>query len=217
MAFSLCLLIKPRLFALAFWFALPVVVVYYLKGEFTLSAKGYAFDSVFARFLTNPIILEFGFGALAGFMYKKVSHYVEGKSALVSILIATAIGMAIYTRELTAYNLLSGIAFSILVLTFALYSNAVTRFFPQFLITLGNISFSLYLIQNPLAGFISGKAEKLLPGSMHGVPGFVALITISILVAYLTYHYVEVKLTQFLRNKLHTGRISALEDNPVSS
>lgn len=216
MAFSLCLLVKPRLIALAFWFALPVVVVYYLKGEFTLSAKGYAFDSVFARLLTNPIILEFGFGALAGFVYKKVSHYVEGKSALVPLLIATAIGMAISTKELTAYNLLSGIAFSVLVLTFALYSNVVTRSFPQFLITLGNISFSLYLIHNPLAGFISGKVEKLLPGSMHGVPGFVALLTMSILVAYLTHHYIEVKLTQFLRKKLHTGRISALDGTPVS-
>lgn len=203
MAFSLCLLIKPRLIALAFWFALPVVVVYYLKGEFTLSAKGYAFDSVFAKFLTNPIILEFGFGALAGFVYKKASHYVEGKSASVPILIATAIGMAIYTRELTAYNLLSGIAFSVLVLTFALYSNVVTLFFPKCLITLGNISFSLYLIHNPLASFISGKVEKLFPGIMHSVPGFVILIAVSIIVANLSYHYIETRLTLKLRKAFH--------------
>jgi len=214
LAFALCLLIKPRRIALFFWFSLPVVVAGYLSGNVTLGTQGYAFDSVLARFLTNPIILEFAFGVLAGYFYKKFNRYVEDKSALLPMLLLIAIGIGIYQQKLTAFNLLSAMAFSALVLSFALYSQAITRVFPRLFITLGNISFSLYLIHIPLANFISDKTEKVLPGIMHTVPGFFILIFMSILVAYLTYHYIEIKLTRFLRKKLNTARPGVINGTP---
>ena len=216
LVFSICLLLKPRITALAFWFAIPAMVAYCLQSNFTLSTKGYEFESVLARFLTNPIIMEFGFGVIVGYIYKKNKCRIKSQSALVPLLTLLCIGVGIYSQKLTAYNLLSGVAFSLLVLVFALYNDAVIRIFPRFFIVLGNISFSLYLIHNPLSVFMLNKTEKILPGMLNSVPGFVAMTMTSIVAAYFSYRYVETKFTRKLRKKFHFVQKTSIPDTRPS-
>jgi Predicted acyltransferases len=213
--FSLCLLIKPRITALSLWFSLPLIVGYFHQGDFSLSTKGYEFNSVITGFLTNPIILEFGLGVIAGYLYKKINGRVDCRTIWIPALVLMLIALGIYGRYLTKYNLLSGIAFSVLVLTFALYNKPVTRFFPRCFITLGNISFSLYLVHNPVAHFISDKVEKRFPDSMHNVLGFIVLVTISILAGYFVHRYVETNLTRVLRRALKVGRAESQGGKPM--
>ncbi|UIA94530.1 acyltransferase (plasmid) [Erwinia tracheiphila] len=205
LAFSICLLVKPRITALCTWFLLPIALAYTLTSTFTVSTHGYDFNSVMLRFLTNPIILEFGIGALTGYTYLYLKNKDVLNSAYLSILCLALIVAGIALGQLKAYNVISACAFFFLVLFFALQSQQILKFTPKLLIMLGNISFSWYLIHNPLAGFISGKVDKFYPGAMHSTLGFIILIVTSIFFAWLSHKYLELKLTakvRFLMDKI---------------
>lgn len=205
-AFAICLLFKHRLITLASWFAAPVIISSFLFSNIALSTQGYNYHLVIIKFITNPIILEFGMGIASGIIYKKIRRMYKGASLLPPLISTLLIGIGIYYKQLTSYNLVSGAAFSILVLIFALHNQIITYTLPKFLINLGNISFSLYLIHNPLKDFIARKIEKTNPDIIHNVTGFIFLILISILAAYLSYRYIELTLTNKLRAKFITNR-----------
>lgn len=199
LAFSICLLVKPRLIALCAWFLLPLALAYSFTSTFTISTHGYDFNSVMLRFLTNPIILEFGIGVLSGYAYLYLQNKITFKSGYLSAFCLSLIVAGIALGQLKAYNVISALSFSFLILFFALQNKQVLRFTPKLFITLGNISFSWYLIHNPLAGFISGKVEKIYPSAMHSIAGFMSLIMLSIFFAWLSHKYLEIKLTNKLR------------------
>jgi exopolysaccharide production protein ExoZ len=199
LAFSLCILVKPRLTALCAWFLLPILLAYSLISNVTLSTQGYDFSSVVLRFLTNPIILEFGIGVLAGYTYLYLKNKDILNSAYLSILCLALIVAEITFGHLQAYNLISAGAFFFLVLLFALQNKKTLKFAPKSLIFLGNISFSWYLLHNSLAGFISEKVEKFYPDAMHSPTGFIILIITSIFFSWLSHKYLEIKLTAKVR------------------
>ncbi|HHA1786305.1 acyltransferase family protein [Enterobacter kobei] len=200
LVFAFCLLFKHRLVMLFAWFILPAAISFFVFSNLVVSTQGYNYHSVIIKFVTNPIILEFGLGVASGIIYKKLKPIYKNKSFLPPFIILSLISMGIYYKQLTSYNLASGIAFSFLVLTFALHNKVITDFLPNFLITLGNISFSLYLIHNPLKDFISRKVEKTNPDLIHNTLGFVGLILISVIAAYFSYRYIETTLSSKLRN-----------------
>lgn len=202
LAFSICLLSKFRTLALCGWFLLPVVLAYSLTSNFTISTHGYDYNSVMLRFLTNPIILEFGVGALAGCFYLYLRDRDILESGYLSVLCLAVIAVGIMSGQLQAYNITSACAFFFLVLIFSLQSQKIMRFRPKALVMLGNISFSWYLIHNPLAVFLSGKIEKIYPGAIHNTVGFIFLIIASLFFAWLSHRYLEVKLTEKIRSLL---------------
>lgn len=203
LAFSICLLVKPRLIALCAWFLLPIVFAYSLTSTFTVSTHGYNFNPVMLRFSTNPMILEFGIGVLAGYVYLYLRNKNIFESGYLSALCLTLIIAGITSGQLRAYNVISACAFFFLVLFFALQSQHILKFTPKPLIMLGNISFSWYLIHNPLAGFISEKVDKFYPGAMHSTSGFIILIVISVFFAWLSHKYLEIKLTEKIRSSMN--------------
>jgi len=207
LAFSICLLVKSRLTALCSWFLLPIVLAYSLTSTFTLSTQGYDFSSTMFRFLTNPIILEFGIGVLAGYVYLYLKNKDILKSVYWSALCLALIVAGITLGQLQAYNVISACAFFFLVLFFALQNQQILKFTPKPLIMLGNISFSWYLIHNSLAGFISEKVEQIYPGAMHSTIGFIILIISSIFFSWLSHKYLEIKLTVKLRSLI--GKITS--------
>jgi len=202
-AFSVCLLFKKRLLALAAWFLAPVGAAYFLLPEITLSPSGYNFESVGAKFLTNPIILEFGIGVLTGYAYLALNKFMKSKYCMLSFACLIMISIGIIKHKIGGYNLLSALSFSFLVLCFALESEYIVKFTPRFFVTLGDISFSWYLLHIPLASFIAGKVEKANPNAMHSTLGFTVLLIASILVAFLSHKFIEVKLTNKIRSSIN--------------
>ncbi|WP_312477793.1 acyltransferase family protein [Kosakonia cowanii] len=200
LAFAVCLLIKPRLLALTIWFIAPVLIAFSLTSTFTLSTEGYNFNSVISRFLTNPILLEFGLGVLAGHTYFYLKNREINFSRYLPFLCLTIIAIAIALGYLKPYSVFSAVAFFFLVLFYALQNRCILKYTPQFLVTLGNMSFSLYLVHNPLAGFITGKVEKMQPGAMHTLPGYFSLLIASLVLAALSHKYLEIKLTDKIRS-----------------
>ncbi|NNS08070.1 acyltransferase [Erwinia sp. JH02] len=197
--FSLCLLVRFRMVALACWFIAPVFIAWYLFPQVSFSTKGYHFNSVMARFLTNPLILEFGMGILTGYIYLYLKDRASYLSLIPPALIISLTAYGIYSGELKGYSLLSGMVFSVVILIFALYNNAVIKITPGFFIMLGNISFSWYLTHVQCGAFLSKKIEKTFPGATYTAAGFLSLLLLSIFIAFLSHRYIEIKLTKKLR------------------
>ncbi|QLJ67737.1 acyltransferase [Serratia marcescens] len=200
LAFSLCLLVRHRLLALTCWFSFPAILACFTGQNVTFSTAGYEFNSSLLRFFTNPIIIEFGFGMLSGYVY----NHLKGRNeklffSLAILTLASTIYLVVIGR-LPAYNLSTSFIFSLLVLFFALSNNTIIKLTPSPVIVLGNISFSWYLLHSPLASFVSDKVEKAHQNLMHSSLGFIALIAISILIAFLSHKYIEIKLSKSIRS-----------------
>ncbi|PIJ48817.1 MULTISPECIES: acyltransferase family protein [unclassified Erwinia] len=200
--FSLCLLIKHRFTAICVLFSLPTIYAYFSTGSVTLSTAGYSFDSASLRFLTNPIIFEFGIGILSGVLYFRFKNksILKNPYILLSCVIVTIGGIS--SGFLIQYNLITSIMFSFLVLLFSLQNDSILKFTPKIFITLGNISFSLYLIHNPLGGYILGLAEKVQHGALKSLIGIAVILFITLITSWLSHKYIEIKLTKKVRDLL---------------
>ncbi|CAI1580720.1 Uncharacterized protein conserved in bacteria [Serratia marcescens] len=199
LAFSLCLLVRYRFLALACWFSFPAILACFTGQNVTFSTAGYEFNSSLLRFFTNPIIIEFGFGMLSGFVYNHLKGRNEKLFFSLAILTFASTSYLVVVGWLPAYNLSTSFVFSLLVLFFALSNNMIVKVTPSPVIVLGNISFSWYLLHSPLASFVSDKVEKAHPNLMHSSLGFIALITTSILTAILSHKYIEIRLSNSIR------------------
>ena len=212
-AFSACLLFSRKLIPLALWFITPVAICFLSIGNITFSTKGYNFDSVFIEFITNPIILEFGMGIVTGLLYLRLSKNGRAPHIIMTTSLVALVITGIGTNILTMYNLLSGFAFSLLVLALSLSEKFFHSQWIRFVVFLGNISFSLYLIHNPLASFMSKKVEKYIPGMMHSALGVTIMLMAAILAACISHKYLEIRLSKFIKSKIESRFINS---NPAS-
>jgi peptidoglycan/LPS O-acetylase OafA/YrhL len=65
----------------------------------------------------------------------------------------------------------------------------IAKYTPRFLVTFGEISFSLYLIHTLMNGGIGNRLENL--GVPDGTPRFIWSCVISIGLAYLSHRFIE--------------------------
>ncbi|ECB4844392.1 acyltransferase [Salmonella enterica subsp. enterica serovar Liverpool] len=202
--FSLCLLCKNKLVPLFVWLLAPVVLCPIITGVFTLYTSGYNFNNVYLEFITNPIILEFGFGVLTGLVYLRIKKNEYTFHALIPLFAIVLIIFGISTKYLTMYSLLTGVAFSILVLILSLSERLFIGSWSNKLVYLGNISFSLYLIHNPLANFILKTVDKYTINAMHNGFGVFILLLAAILAAHFSHKYLELRLSNLTKNKLES-------------
>lgn len=195
LAFGLCMLFNKRWLVLSLWFIAPVFISYQFFGSITLSAYGYNYNNAISQFLTNPLILEFGLGVVAGHLYFALKDKVKFKTPILSVVLFILTAILISHGILGGKNVLSALAFSILILSFSLQNDLIMKYTPRFLITLGNVSFSWYLIHKPIGDLIVKKVEKVSPAVFHTLPGLISLIIISIIFAVLSHRFIETKLT----------------------
>lgn len=200
-ALSVCLLFRNKLIPLALWFIAPLAICFMSFGSVTFSTKGYKFDSILIAFITNPIILEFGMGIITGLLYLHLSKKTYVPHIIITFIFAALVIIGISAKVLTMYNLLSGFAFSLLILVLSLSEKSINSNWIRFPVFLGNISFSLYLIHNPLANFLSKKVERYIPEFMHSPLGVIIMLLAAILAAYVSHKYLEIRLSRFIKSK----------------
>lgn len=203
-ALSVCLLFRNKLIPLALWFIAPIAICFISLGSVIFSTKGYKFDSILIAFITNPIILEFGMGIITGLLYLRLSKKNHAPHFIITTTLVAVVLIGVSTKALTMYNLLSGFAFSLLVLALSLSERFFNSQWIRFLVFLGNISFSLYLIHNPLASFMSKKIEKYVPNLMHSALGITIMLLAAILAACVSHKYLETRLSRFIKSKFES-------------
>jgi len=205
LAFTFCLLSKYRMLALIFWGFLVTCVAPMIAGFHpTLSVQGYAFQTPTIAFITNPLILEFLMGTLAGYVYlqltkRRMSMKLPLISSVMAIVLLLSIVFGIYTGSIRALHLESTIILSLFVLFLTLGEPVLQASIPRVIKYLGDISFSLYLLHNPIGQTIIKIMGPVGQSGFNGIPTLLLAILLSIFSAHVTYKYIEVGLTRKLK------------------
>lgn len=208
LVFGLCLLIRNRFIALISWGALATCIIPAIAGfQPTLNIQGYHVESPLYGLLSNPIILAFLIGAIAAYLYfgirqKITSVHLPLFSALLSLVIFLYLAWGIYTHNIRALDTWSSVIIGLFVLTLTLGDSVLRKFTPAILIYLGNISFSLYLLHNPVGWAVLKRFEFSDASPVRAVLAVILATAASIIAAHFTYQYIEVRFTRWLKKKL---------------
>ncbi|MGP3146745.1 acyltransferase family protein [Serratia bockelmannii] len=214
LAFALCLMMKYRILTLICWGGLMTYVIPAFAGfQPTLSVQGYDFQTPTIAFITNPLLLEFLIGVFAGYVYLQLKRCVVSvKLPLISNVIAIGllcyIVFGVYSGNIRALNLESTIVLGFWVLFFTLGEQVLQAYIPQVLKYVGNISFSLYLLHNPIGMAVMKQMGPVGQSAFKGIPTILLATLLSILAAHLTHKYIEVGLTRTLKNKFMPSKKS---------
>ena len=170
--------------------------------------------SVFSPFLIfygDPVMLEFVFGILAYYLlrclYRRYTlHPLSKTVSLVSALCIPVIFclLAYFTPRINVIGFrrlpLWGLpAFCLLVLAFLAGLNLAM---PRFLVQLGNISYSLYLVHYYPVMLLDRAVFDFSTLSVLSVIGLAVSVVMSVALAYLCWLLVERKFTGWLRKVL---------------
>ncbi|MGL5384694.1 MAG: acyltransferase family protein [Serratia sp. (in: enterobacteria)] len=188
---AICLISKYRWPLLLGVFSLSLVVFPMLAGHSpTLDVSGYQFNSAYLNLMTNPIIWQFLVGVGFGLIYPFTKNF-NGQLRLATLVIATVVTgyFVLFTPRLGHGLTMSGWYLSILFIAVVLNDELITKCIPGFIITLGEISFSLYLIHTLMNSGIGKRFEDI--GVADGLPRFVLSCAVSIGLAYLSYKFIE--------------------------
>jgi len=210
--FGICILLNKKLPILIGWIICSIIAGVYFTSKLTFETSGYKIEPPLFSFLTNPIIIEFFIGALAGYTYQylqKSSDKIKRGFALISIII---VGLGFSYGFIQGWNVGFAVILYFVVVTFALFNDFITKYTPSFFIMLGNISFSWYLLHNQVASYISWQVEANNPGVMHSTLGFFSLLAISILLAYISHKLLEVWLTNKIRDAIFSSPLGKFID-----
>lgn len=214
LAFALCLMMKHRILALICWGGLMTCVIPALAGfQPTLSVQGYDFQTPTIAFITNPLLLEFLIGVFAGYIYLQLKRRIVLVrlpliSSTVAIGLLCYIVFGVYSGRIRALNLESTIVLGLLVLFLTLGEQVLQAYIPRVLKYVGNISFSLYLLHNPIGIAVMKQMGPVGQSAFKGIPTILLATLLSILVAHLTHKYIEIGLTRTLKNKFMPSKQS---------
>lgn len=190
---AVSLLFKKHWVALYSFFVCILIVLPFLAGATpTLDVQGYDFNSAYLNLITNPIIWQFLAGVTLGLLYP----YLKNIPAVIALpLLLLAIGATIWGIGYQGYyrhGINSAGAFlTLLVLAVVICDRYLANYIPQFLVYLGKISYSLYLIHTVLNAVLSKRLDKL--GMSYGWPRFILFCAVAILIAHFSYRYIEQK------------------------
>ena len=179
-----------------------------LLGILVLLLQMLPLESTCLRFYGDFIQLEFVFGILTYYIVRKLYQVCEEKSftSLLSYLsIPIVLGLFIYLAITKQHTDISGMgrvlywglpALIIVLCTFIVNLNITM---PKFMIVLGNMSFSIYLLHYYPLMFIDRKIYSFESYSPKGVVFVVCGLLVVILISYISHLLIEKKLTRYLR------------------
>lgn len=201
MLFGLCMVSKYRniiFYSLCF---LSLIVVPILAGHNpTLSTHGYQLNSPYLNMLTNPIIWQFTLGVFIGSNINGMKQY-KGKITFVALCFSSALFIyAFFSGFMAKHGVIEFGAISGLVIAlFVIHDDYITKITPKWLISIGDASYSLYLIHTGAMIGIGVRIYKKMGIQPEGFILFISVSTLSIILALLSRKYLEIKLAGILR------------------
>lgn len=189
--FSACLVLKKPVLTLTAFFVLALVMLPLLAGHsITLSAEGYPFSSARLNLFTNPVSWLF----IAGVLTAKLRPTLVSLPftlRLLSLILSLIFVVWCFTRHHFAGHGIDGSGFPLLLLFISVVVNHdwLDPYSPRWLTFIGDISFSLYLLHTLL---ITGIGKHLRwTGLTEGVKGFILYSLVALLLAALSFRFVE--------------------------
>ncbi|MDL2301456.1 acyltransferase [Lachnospiraceae bacterium OttesenSCG-928-D06] len=180
-------------------------------GAFVLLGKVFLGANVVLSFYSNPIILEFVMGMLCYEIARKIYNYhrkQKGSPFLIPVLSLLSLFLVIFMWQIRPLVSMSGFnrllywGIPALLILLCFFTLGLLTTMPKFTVTLGNISFSLYLIHYYPVMFIDRKILDFSIVTPISVLGAICSILIIILAAKFAWYLIEHKLGTWLRVQL---------------
>lgn len=218
--FSVCMFFRFRLLALAAWALTAVVIVPALSGFTpTLNTHGYQFEKPLYGLLTNPLILEFLIGVVCAYAFiaLKKYHYslkINFLFSAIAVLSTVYLICGLINGYVFAVHLPSTIIVGVFLFSLCMAEPLIKKYIPDFLVKLGDISFSLYLLHTLVGIFLFKKIGNLYSGDAYKILVVVIAVMVSIIAAYFSHKYIEVKFVNYLKRKMSSkGHVSNVVKN----
>lgn len=164
---------------------------------------GFTMDSAYLSMITHPIIFEFVAGAALGLLYPLLSDRLNIFSLILSIF-----GMVIFiynalTHTWQGHGVLGyGFTSFLLVLSVIQLERAGYVFKSRFLLYLGGVSYSVYLLHMNIKNiFIKLFKHSGVDMGDYGLLLLCLSVLTTMIVAHYTHEYIEKNFTKYLKNK----------------
>jgi exopolysaccharide production protein ExoZ len=152
-----------------------------------------------SRYPLSPLNLEFMFGVLAAWIAKGTgSRLAPWWWAVAGVALALAMLTLMTEDNLPLARLAFAFGLALVVVGFALLERGATLAWPALLLLMGNASYSLYLIHNPLLSVTQRLFGRLDLGWLVALPLGVA---VSLLAGVLYFWLVERPALGFFRRR----------------
>jgi peptidoglycan/LPS O-acetylase OafA/YrhL len=213
---------RARYLFLTAWFLATLVALPLAAGKSpTLEpTTAYGFAVTYLNLVTNPIIWLFFVGSLIGLIYSATPLSIPAsrlsKAVLLVFAILVGVQWALDFRTLNGVTNagLSLIPFFALVV---LSTKAAPLPVPRPLVYLGDISYSLYLIHSIVIAWylpiVTAIGVPIVP--LTRFIGMAASIAVSLVLAALSHHWIEIKVSAAARNLLRSIVLGSSRPLPV--
>lgn len=188
---------SARWIAFSAWLGLTLLLAPWLAAGYVSLQVGndYHFGTALANQITNPMVWEFAGGVLIGLLYR--SKLSIPRSRLSDALVVACIALVVAVSWRTSPDWIHGpirwgaplmLMFAVMALT---YKNAEPRV-PRFLVWLGGLSYSLYLLHYIVFSVVAQLFTLMGWQKLTATWGFVLLIVpLPLAAAALSKRYVE--------------------------
>lgn len=180
-----------------------------VRGNFTFKPDhASAVGLPYLNMITNPVIWNFVFGVLVGLLYlHPASHARLSKFFTGKLIVPMVVSIVVWQILSGFFGGLGpfqwGVGSVLLFTTFVFHYQDKPQAFPSWLIRLGDISFSIYLLHLPVVVGIDYFFRKIgYPLYGRGTAAFLLALSITIVVSNLSYQYLELKLSSQFRKWL---------------
>lgn len=176
-----------------FWLGLAVWVLAIIIDESTDSTVGWL------RYPFSLLNIEFMLGVLTALAYTRF-RFIRLSVAMIlaGVLLASLTLLFLYLDAISAKGrLLFALGLAVMLLGLASHERKQRIKWPTVLLTLGNASYSIYLIHNPMLSFTQRIAGRL---DFSWPTGLIAGILASTILGYVYFQVVERIVLQRLRN-----------------
>lgn len=222
------LIALSMLFARLRWYAFFLMIAVTLVGiptyydALTLKAdKMKDLGSPYLNMITNPIIWNFVCGVLLGLAYYHRAVHWQIRTFLSRNMVAPMLICLALWQFLSGF--LGGFGpfewglGSVAVFTaFVFHYQDRIQKFPSWLVRLGDMSFSIYLLHVPIVVGLGFLFRRLgFPVYSQGTAMFFLSVAMTLIASRLSYEYLEVRLTSYLSQLLHRSKRVTLNE-PVS-
>jgi exopolysaccharide production protein ExoZ len=209
LVFAACMMCgRWRYAVMTIWFAVTLIAIPLLRGSSSLNvaAQPLVEWSRYANLVVHPIVWDFIGGMLAAWLY--VSRFQIRQSGLIYVITALLlIALLAGWHRLGMINLYGprgwGAPLAILFLGLVMLAKNDAIRVPRWLIGMGNISYSLYLVHVYVFEIMQAIAAHLPVGQgMSALLLFVTRPIIAVICAWAVFRYLEAPLSAWVRNRL---------------
>jgi len=182
-----------------------IVLPAVLAGDVATSAfHDYRMTPAILDIVASPMVWEFLAGVAIGLVYRSRLRLTHRPLRLTLVWLSIAVVLWQYGSGFHAGHgpLASGLAIAVMVLALAMHDKEQRIGVPGWLVWLGNVSFSLYLVhrfpQLALPPLLKSSYPQLVTGG-----GFVVMcIVVALVLAYLSHRFLEQRLSEWVRRTL---------------